>query len=139
MRPASAAAGAIAPFDDAALPRRSSPYRKTGRWRAPAVPRRLAGEEPYALTCFEMCLFISNIEHLSVPKTFFSLSSARISRLLAGFWRLFFLMWSHTLLITWLRGSGAVPTIAPSSGDGVTGAWIPPVLGALAIAFLPVR
>jgi hypothetical protein len=31
------------------------------------------------------CLFISNMVHLSLPKTFLSLSSARISRLFAGF------------------------------------------------------
>ncbi len=34
------------------------------------------------------CLFISNIVTLSLPKTFFSFSSATISRLFSGFWRL---------------------------------------------------
>src|ERR1700712_5094593 len=72
--------------------------RKWGAASFPATPHYV--EPAYALTCLAMCLFISNIEHLSTPNTFFSLSSAKISRLLAGFCRLFFLMWSHTLLIT---------------------------------------
>lgn len=52
----------------------------------------LRDRHDHFLTWLLMCLFISNIEALSLPKIFFSLSSARISRLLAGFWRLFFLM-----------------------------------------------
>ena len=51
----------------------------------------LGRRQPY-LTCFEMCLFISNIVTFLAPKIFSSLSSARISRLFSGFWRLFFLM-----------------------------------------------
>lgn len=44
--------------------------------------------DAHALTCAAMYLFISNIVHLSRPKTFFNFSSARISRLFSGFWRL---------------------------------------------------
>src|SRR6476619_7599308 len=61
-----------------------------------------------------------------VPKPFLSLSSARISRLFAGFCSLFLRMWSHTFETTSLRGSGAEPTTAASSGDGVTGRASPP-------------
>src|SRR5512139_2946447 len=64
--------------------------------------------------------------HLSVPKTFRSLSSARISRLLFGFCRLFLRIWSHTFETTSLRGSGLEPTIAARSDDGVTGRASPP-------------
>src|SRR3712207_5130511 len=67
------------------------------------VPERLsAGHEVAGLTsgagrgassphvrCWARCLFISNIVTLSLPKTFLSLSSARISRRFSGFCRLF--------------------------------------------------
>src|SRR5215218_9670979 len=55
------------------------------------------------------------------PKTGRSLSSARISRLFAGFCRLLALMYSHTLLTTSVRGSGAEPTTAASSFEGCSG------------------
>ena len=55
-----------------------------------------------------------------------SLSSARISRLLFGFCRLFLRMWSHTFDTTSLRGSGPNPQSAASSADGVTGRASPP-------------
>src|SRR5215212_11715291 len=55
------------------------------------------------------------------PKTAWSLSSARISRLFSGFWRLLALMYSHTLLTTSVRGSGEEPTTAASSFDGCSG------------------
>ena len=44
------------------------------------------------LRCWARCLFISNIVTDFLPNTFSSLSSALISRLFCGFWRLFFLM-----------------------------------------------
>src|SRR6185503_2104480 len=62
---------------------------------------------------FDRCLFISNMLTRSLPpKTFFSLSSARISLLFCGFCRLFLRMWSQILDTTWLRGSGSLPVIA---------------------------
>src|SRR5690348_2643070 len=67
------------------------------------------------------CLFISNIVTLSLPKTFRSLSSARISRRFSGFCRLCERMYSHILLTTWPRASGAEPTTAASSFDGCSG------------------
>ncbi len=48
-------------------------------------PAAAGSPGPYAFTCCEMYLFISNMVTLSLPKTFFSLSSARISRLFSGF------------------------------------------------------
>src|SRR4030095_5953847 len=65
------------------------------------------------------------------PKTFFSLSSARISLLFCGFCRLFLRMWSHTFETTSLRGSGELPVIAARSAEGCTGRAKPPP------AFLP--
>src|ERR1700712_1954581 len=44
-----------------------------------------------------------------------------ISRLLASFWSLCFLIYSQTLLTTSVRGSGSDPTTAASSFDGVNG------------------
>src|SRR6476659_11423491 len=68
---------------------------------------------------FDRCLFISNMLTRSLPpKTFFSLSSARISRLFCGFCRLFLRIWSHTFETTWLRGSGGLPVIAARSAEG---------------------
>src|SRR6478736_2299740 len=59
---------------------------------------------------------------LSLPSnTARSLSSARISRLFAGFCRLLALIYSQTLLTTSVRGSGADPTTAASSLDGCSG------------------
>src|SRR5690242_20035680 len=55
------------------------------------------------------------------PKTACSFSSARISRLFCGFWRLLALMYSHTLLTTSVRGSGDDPTTAASSFEGCRG------------------
>ena len=60
------------------------------RRRAPRAvgPERmpdLALGRDQAFRCAARCLFISNIVHLSLPKTFLSLSSARISRLFCGF------------------------------------------------------
>jgi hypothetical protein len=71
--------------------------------------------------CWEKNLFISNIVALSLPKIFLSAASAMISRLLAGFWRLFFLIYSQTLLTTSPRGSGSDPTITARSSDGCRG------------------
>jgi hypothetical protein len=51
------------------------------------VRRYLSGEDQ-AFMWPARCLFISNIVTLSLPKTFFSFSSATISRLFSGFWRL---------------------------------------------------
>src|SRR5205807_8647942 len=62
-----------------------------------------------------------NMVTLSLPKTFRSLSSARISRRLSGFCRLCERMYSHILLTTWPRGRGAEPTTAASSSDGCSG------------------
>lgn len=53
---------------------------RTGGGGSPGV-----GPSPY-FRCWARYLFISNIVALSLPKTFFSLSSARISRLFSGFW-----------------------------------------------------
>src|SRR4051794_27129078 len=59
---------------------------------------------------------------LSLPSnTAQSLSSARISRLFAGFCRLLALMYPHTLLTTSVLGSGADPTTAASSFEGCSG------------------
>jgi hypothetical protein len=76
----------------AGAPRRLDAETEAQSKSAPPVrarPIRLAfGPEPGAEPYFrwrDRCLFISNMEHLSVPKIFFSLSSARISRLLFGF------------------------------------------------------
>src|SRR6478735_12662548 len=59
---------------------------------------------------------------LSLPlNTARSFSSARISRLFAGFCRLLALMYSQTLLTTSVRGSGVDPTTAASSFEGCSG------------------
>src|SRR3954465_1558683 len=55
------------------------------------------------------------------PKTARSLSSARISRLFAGFCRLLAWIYSHTLLTTSVRGRGDDPTTAASSFEGCSG------------------
>src|SRR5215213_11634487 len=56
-----------------------------------------------------------------LPNTGSSLASARISRRFSGFCKLFFLMYSHTLLTTSPRGRGLDPTTAASSFDGCKG------------------
>src|SRR5207248_1078742 len=71
--------------------------------------------------CRVRCLFISNMVTLSLPKTFVSLSSARISRRFSGFCKLCERMYSHILLTTWPRASGPEPTTAASSADGCSG------------------
>src|ERR1044072_2525851 len=71
------------------------------------------------------------MEQRSLPKIFFSLSSARISRLFCGFWRLFLRIWSQTLLTTWLRGNGSGPVIAARSADGFTGRCNPLLASAI--------
>src|SRR5205823_8539127 len=60
--------------------------------------RSLAGLSHFR--CRVRCLFISNMVTLSVPKTFVSLSSARISRRFSGFCRLCERMYSQILLTT---------------------------------------
>lgn len=54
-----------------------------------AVALPIAGSdrvpEPFYFRCWARCLFISNIVTLSLPNTFRSLSSARISRPSFGF------------------------------------------------------
>lgn len=57
---------------------------------ATGVPLAARGRAARYFRCCARYLFISNIVHLSRPNTFFSFSSARISRLSAGFWRLCF-------------------------------------------------
>src|SRR5437763_8698763 len=69
---------------------------------------------------------------LSLPKTFRSLSSARISRRFSGFCRLCERMYSHILLTTWPRARGAEPITAASSFDGCSGFCSAFVLPALA-------
>ena len=64
--------------------------------------RSLAG--PSRFRCRVRCLFISNMVTLSVPKTFASLSSARISRRFSGFCRLCERMYFQILLTTSPRG-----------------------------------
>src|SRR5947209_11346691 len=82
---------------------------------------RLGSRRPRHFKWPARCLFISNMVTLSLPKTFRSLSSARISRRSSGFCRLCERMYSHNLLTTWPRDSGREPTTAASSSDGVNG------------------
>src|ERR1700720_4256670 len=81
--------------------------------------RNLAGLSHFR--CRVRCLFISNMVPFAVPKTFVSLSSARISRRFSGFCRLCERMYSQILLTTSPRGRGLVPTTAASSSDGCSG------------------
>src|SRR5258706_2847414 len=72
--------------------------------------------------CLDTSLVISNIETWRLPpKTSRSLSSASIIRRLTLFWRLFFLMYPHSLLVTSVRGIGLLPTTAASVELGVIG------------------
>ena len=76
-------------------PRRAAPCRPVGRpdWSVAEAPRAVGPDETpdlalgrdQAFRWAARCLFISNMEHLSLPKTFLSLSSATISRLFCGF------------------------------------------------------
>src|SRR5215207_9568722 len=74
-------------------------------------------ERPYERCCAR-CLFISNIVTFFAPKIGSSFSSARISRLFSGFWRLFDLMYFHTWLTISGRDKGLDPTTAASSVEG---------------------
>ena len=65
-----------------------------------------------------------HLEHADLVlavKTAFSLASARISRLFAGSWRLFFLMYSQIFETVSPRESWPAPTTAASSAEGVKG------------------
>src|SRR5690606_5055598 len=71
----------------------------------------------------ERCLFTSEVISNMVtvflpPKTTSRFASALISR---PFCRPFFLMYSHTFLVTSVRGIGESPTILARSGDGCIG------------------
>src|SRR3989344_7439607 len=72
--------------------------------------------------CAETSLVISNIVTSPLPpKMAFSFSSARMLRLLVGFWRLFFLMYTQSCLTTSVLGSGPFPTTASSSAERLRG------------------
>ena len=96
------------------LPRASTPA-----WKMSLAV--LAGSAISYVRCCEKNLFISNMVALSLPKIFLSASSATISRLFAGFCRLFALMYSQTLLTTSPRASGCDPTMTAKSSDGCRG------------------
>src|SRR5206468_1331683 len=64
-------------------------------------------------------LVISNIETWPFLKISFSFASALIIVRLVASWRLFFLMYSHTFLVTSVRGTGRSPMIAASWPLGV--------------------
>ena len=66
-------------------------------------------------------MFNSNIVARSWPNTALSGASATISRLFSGFCRECLRMCFHTFETTSVRGRGALPTIAASAGEGVTG------------------
>src|SRR5215204_6303630 len=63
-----------------------------GRGRPKALLQIAERLGSFYVRCWARCLFISNMLTLSLPNTARSLSSATISRLFCGFWRLFFLM-----------------------------------------------
>ena len=75
---------------------RRMPAGRTGLWRT-ILPGSIAGTAARGgaywaqrrhVRCWARCLFISNMVTLSLPNTFLSLSSARISRRFSGFCRL---------------------------------------------------
>jgi hypothetical protein len=81
--------GLVATRLTAVLLKRKGPGQRCCRTRVLVVGSGAENRaDAHALTCAAMYLFISNIVHLSRPKTFFNFSSARISRLFSGFWRL---------------------------------------------------
>src|SRR3954452_5515647 len=72
------------------------------------------------LRCFVTSFVISNIETWPLPpKIGFRLSSALMLRRFLASCRPFRLMYAHSFLVTSVRGSGAVPTTAPSWALGV--------------------
>src|SRR6478752_5886311 len=101
----------------------------------PDVGSRQTDRVRYRVRCRARCLFISNMVTLSLPNTSLSLLSARISRRLSGFCRLWDLMYSQTLLTTSPRGSGPEPTTAASASDGCSGRCKAFALPLLAVAF----
>src|SRR5215204_5841625 len=65
---------------------------------------------------------MSNIETWPLPpKIGLSLSSALIMRRFFASWRLFFLMYCQSFLVTSVRGIGEAPTTGASCADGVIG------------------
>src|SRR5450830_912763 len=69
-----------------------------------------------------MSLVISNMDTCFLPpKTAFSLSSALMLRLFSASCRLCFLMYSHTFLVTSVRGIAAAPMTAANVGEIVIG------------------
>src|SRR6266403_3664187 len=77
-------------------------------------------------SCFRRCPFtslvISNIETIFLPSnTASSFSSARMLRLSLGSWSSCLRMYSQSLLVSSVRGSGSLPTTAASAASGCTG------------------
>src|SRR5208337_1378206 len=67
-------------------------------------------------------LVISNIETTFLPSnTANSLSSARMLRFSLGSWSSCLRMYSQSFLVSSVRGSGSLPTTAPSAASGCTG------------------
>ena len=66
-----------------------------------------------------MSLVISNIVTWALPKMGFSLASALMLRLFTLSCSLLALMYSHTFLVTSVRGTGLAPITAASSALGV--------------------
>src|SRR3989344_3435906 len=72
--------------------------------------------------CAETSFVISNIVTSPLPPNItFNFASARILRLLAVFWRLLALMYSHNFLTTCPRAIGPGPVTASSSGERFIG------------------
>src|SRR5450830_611472 len=83
-----------------------------------------------------MSLVISNMDTCFLPpKTAFSLSSALMLRLFSASCRLCFLMYSHTFLVTSVRGIAAAPMTAANVGEIVIG-FMNAAFGLAAASFL---
>ncbi len=94
---------------------RLSSRRRFGAGR-PGLPGQPQGDQ---LRWLLISFVISNIETCAFLKMSFSLASALIIVRLALSCRPFFLMYSHTFLVTSVRGIGVEPITAASVGEGV--------------------
>src|ERR1700736_3108834 len=92
----------------------------------PARGRPIGHPKHHKPPCFRRCPFtslvISNIETTFLPSnTASSLSSARMLRFSLGSWSSCLRMYSQSLLVSSVRGSGSLPTTAASAASGCTG------------------